>query len=144
MVKADLHSHTTCSDGFTPPRELIREARAAGLDVLAVTDHDTVEALPECLDEAGSAGLRILPGIEMSSLFEGKDVHILGYGIDHAAKELLATLSSLHEKRRQRVHAICQKLGGLGVAVDPKEVLDEAGGKSVGRRHVARAMVKKG
>ncbi len=144
MVRVDLHSHTTCSDGFTPPRELVRHARAIGLDVLAVTDHDTVEALPECLDEAKAAGLRVLPGIEMSSLFEGKDVHVLGYGIDPAAKDLLAVLSGLHAKRRDRVHAICAKLAGIGVAVDPQDVLDEAGGKSVGRRHVARAMVKKG
>jgi hypothetical protein len=144
VIRADLHSHTTCSDGFTPPRELVREARAAGLDVLAVTDHDSVEALPECLDEAKSAGLRVLPGIEMSSIFEGKDIHVLGFGLDHAAKELRDVLSSLHEKRRARVFKICEKLATLGVSLDPKTVLDEAGGKSVGRRHVARAMVKKG
>ena len=144
MVRADLHSHTTCSDGFTPPRELVREAKSAGLDVLAVTDHDSVEALPECLDEARSAGLRLLPGIEMSSRFEGKDVHVLGYGLDPSAKELLAVLSSLPARRRERVHAICAKLAALGVTLDAKEVLEEAGGKSVGRRHVARAMVKKG
>jgi len=80
----------------------------------------------------------------MSSLFEGKDVHVLGYGIDPSAKGLLAVLSSLHVKRGERVHAICAKLAALGVAVEAKAVLDEAGGKSVGRRHVARAMVKKG
>lgn len=86
----------------------------------------------------------MLPGIEMSSLFEGRDVHVLGYGIDPAAKELLAVLCALHGKRRERVGAICGKLAGLGVDLDPKAVLDEAGGKSVGRRHVARALVKKG
>jgi predicted metal-dependent phosphoesterase TrpH len=141
---ADLHSHTTSSDGFTPPRELIRLARAGGVQVLAVTDHDTVDALPECLDEARAVGVRVLPGIEMSALFEGADVHVLGYGIDHAAPELLKTLSGLLEKRRSRVEAICGKLQALGVTLDPKEVLEEAGGKSVGRRHVARVMVKKG
>ena len=141
---ADLHSHTTCSDGYTPPRELVRLAKSAGVQVLAVTDHDTVEALPECLDEARPAGLRVLPGIEMSALFEGADVHVLGYGIDHTAPDLLKTLHGLHGKRRARVLAICGKLAGLGVAVDPKDVLEEAGGKSVGRRHVARVMVKKG
>jgi predicted metal-dependent phosphoesterase TrpH len=141
---ADLHSHTTCSDGYTPPRELVRLAKAGGVEVLAVTDHDTVEALPECLDEARAQGLRVLPGIEMSAIFEGADVHVLGYGIDHAAPDLQGTLGGLLEKRRSRVSAICVKLGVLGVTLDPKEVLEEAGGKSVGRRHVARVMVKKG
>jgi predicted metal-dependent phosphoesterase TrpH len=141
---ADLHSHTTCSDGYTPPRELVRLAKASGVHVLAVTDHDTVEAVPECLDEARSAGVRVLPGIEMSALFEGADVHVLGYGIDHTAADLLKALGALHEKRQARVHAICGKLAGLGVTVDPKDVLEEAAGKSVGRRHVARVMVKKG
>lgn len=141
---ADLHSHTTASDGYTAPRDLVRLAKAAGVQVLSVTDHDTVEALPECLDEARAQGLRLLPGIEMSALFEGSDVHVLGYGIDHQAPELLKTLGALHEKRRSRVVAICDKLKALGVPLDPKEVLEEAGGRSVGRRHVARAMVKKG
>jgi len=112
--------------------------------VLAVTDHDTVEAVPECLEEAKAAGLRVLSGIEMSALFEGSDIHVLGIGVDHRAPALLSTLAGLHEKRRTRVTAICDKLRGLGVALDPKEVLAEAGGKSVGRRHVARALVKKG
>ena len=141
---ADLHSHTTCSDGFTPPRELVRLAKGAGVEVLAVTDHDTVEALPECLDEARSQGLRLVAGIEMSAIFEGSDVHVLGYGIDHAAPELRSALSGLLEKRRRRVSSICEKLGGLGVSVDPATVLAEAGGKSVGRRHVARVLVKQG
>jgi predicted metal-dependent phosphoesterase TrpH len=140
----DLHTHTTCSDGHTPPRELIRLAKQAGIGVIAVTDHDSVEALPECIDEGRKLGVRVLPGIEMSSRFEGQDVHVLGFGIDHTARALLSRLSELHEGRRVRVGKICEKLAGLGVALEPAEVLKEAGGKSVGRRHVARAMLKKG
>ncbi|HVE40357.1 MAG TPA: PHP domain-containing protein [Planctomycetota bacterium] len=140
----DLHTHTTCSDGRTPPRELIRLAKRAGVDVIAVTDHDSVEALPECIDEGRQQGVRVLPGIEMSSRFEGHDVHVLGFGIDYTSPSLLSRLSELHESRRVRVGKICEKLAGLGVALAPAEVLQEAGGKSVGRRHVARAMVKKG
>jgi 3',5'-nucleoside bisphosphate phosphatase len=140
----DLHTHTTLSDGHTPPRELIRLAKRVGVHVIAVTDHDTVEAVPECLDEGKAQGVRVIPGIEVSSRFEGHDVHVLGFGLDHRSPALLSRLSELHEGRRVRVGKICEKLGGLGVALDPAEVLREAGGKSVGRRHVARAMLKKG
>lgn len=140
----DLHSHTTCSDGRLAPRDLVRLARATGVHVLAVTDHDSVEALPDCLDEGRLQGVRIIPGIEMSSRFEGHDVHVLGYGIDHAAPSLLRELEALHAGRRVRVGKICDKLRELGVGLEPAEVLAEAGGKSVGRKHVARALLKKG
>ncbi len=143
-LRVDLHAHTTRSDGNTPPRDLVRLAREAGLDVLAVTDHDTVEAVDECLEAGKERGVRVLPGIEMSSRFEGRDVHVLGFGIDHRAPALHARLDELHRLRRERVGRICGKLGALGVALDPAAVLAEAGGKSVGRRHVARAMVKSG
>jgi len=143
-LRVDLHTHTTCSDGRTPPRELIRLAKAQGLRVIAVTDHDTVEAIPDCVDEGQKLGLRVIAGIEVSSRFEGHDVHVLGFGLDYRSPSLLARLSELHESRRVRVGKICEKLAPLGFALDPAEVLKEAGGKSVGRRHVARAMVKKG
>jgi predicted metal-dependent phosphoesterase TrpH len=143
-LTVDLHTHTTCSDGRTPPRELIRLAKATGVHVIAVTDHDTVEAVPECIDEGRSLGVRVIPGIEVSSRFEGRDVHVLGFGLDHTSPALLSRLGELHEGRRVRVGKICAKLSALGVALDAADVLKEAGGKSVGRRHVARAMVKKG
>jgi len=140
----DLHSHTTCSDGRVAPRDLIRLAKAQGVHVLAVTDHDSVEAIPDCLDEGRLQGVRVIPGIEMSSRFEGNDVHVLGYGLDHTSPALLKRLGELHESRRVRVGKICEKLKGLGVDLEPAEVLAEAGGKSVGRKHVARALLKKG
>jgi hypothetical protein len=144
MLVVDLHSHTTCSDGQSAPRELVRQAAAAGVQVLAVTDHDSVEALPECLEEAKACGVRVVAGIEISSRFEGHDVHVLGYGLEWEAPGLQARLAELHRGRRERVAAICGKLRELGVGLDPSEVLAQAGGKSVGRRHVARAMLKKG
>ncbi|MBV8881583.1 MAG: PHP domain-containing protein, partial [Planctomycetaceae bacterium] len=130
--------------GRVAPRDLVRLAKTQGVHVLAVTDHDSVEALPDCLDEGRAQGVRVIPGIEMSSRFEGHDVHVLGYGIDHAAPALLSRLGELHESRRIRVGKICEKLRALGVALEPAEVLSEAGGKSVGRKHVARALLKKG
>ncbi len=88
--------------------------------------------------------MRVLPGIEVSSRFLGHDVHVLGYGIDHTSPALLGRLEELHASRRARVGKICEKLQGLGVALEPADVLQEAGGKSVGRKHVARALLKKG
>ena len=143
-LRVDLHSHTTASDGRTPPRELVRLARAAGVDVLAVTDHDTVDAVEECLDEGRAAGVRIVPGIEMSSRFEGRDVHVLGYGLDWRSESLRSRLAEIQARRRERVGRICAALAEAGVALSPAEVLAEAGGKSVGRKHVARALLKKG
>jgi hypothetical protein len=142
--RVDLHAHTTRSDGATPPRDLVRLAREAGVDVLAVTDHDTTEAVEEALDAGKELGVRVVPGIEMSSRFEGRDVHLLGIGIDHRSPELQAGLAELHRQRRERVVRICGKLAELGRALDPAQVLAQAGGKSVGRKHVARAMVKAG
>jgi predicted metal-dependent phosphoesterase TrpH len=80
----------------------------------------------------------------MSSVFRGEDVHVLGYGIDHRDAGLRAALADLQERRRRRVGVICGKLAALGVALEPADVLREAGGKSVGRRHVARALLRKG
>lgn len=143
-LRVDLHSHSTASDGATPPRELVRLAKAAGLDILAVTDHDTVDAIPECIEEGKAAGVRILPGIEMSARFEGEHVHVLGFGLDWRSPALGALLDGVKLRRRERIDVICAALAKLGVALAAAEVLAEAGGKSVGRKHVARALVKKG
>lgn len=143
-MKIDLHAHTTASDGLAPPRELVRLAKAESVAVLAVTDHDTVDACAEAIDEGRALGVRVVPGIEMSSRFEGRDVHVLGFGLEFRAAPLLERLSAIHERRRLRIGEICGRLAGLGVRLDPAEVLAESGGKSVGRKHIARALVRKG
>jgi predicted metal-dependent phosphoesterase TrpH len=143
-MKVDLHSHSTASDGNVSPRELVLRAKAAGVDVLALTDHDTVDGVEEALDEAKAAGIRLLPGIEMSSRFEGRDVHVLGLGLDWRSAPLRARLEEIKAKRRERVGRICAALRGLGVELSEAEVFAQARGKSVGRKHVARAIVKKG
>lgn len=143
-LRIDLHSHTTASDGNTPPRDLVRLAKASGVDILGVTDHDTVDAIPECLEEAKAVGIRVVPGIEMSALFEGEGVHVLGLGVDWRAPALREVLEGIKARRRERVDRICAALKGQGVALEPAEVLAEARGKSVGRKHVARALVRKG
>ncbi len=143
-MKVDLHSHTTCSDGRTPPVELVRLAKAAGLDALAVTDHDTTDGLDEAAAEGSRVGVRVVPGIEVSSIAEGQDVHILGIGVDRSRAAFQEALTKLKASRRARVDRICAALAAQGLALSPEEVLARAGGKSVGRKHVAKAMVGKG
>lgn len=142
-MKVDLHSHTTHSDGRNAPQELARLARAAGIDILAVTDHDIVEGIAPAAEEGKRIGLRVVPGVEMSSQFDGHDVHVLGIGIDPTDPALSSQLESMRQARRERVGKICEALAREGLALDPADVLAEAGGKSVGRKHVARALVKK-
>ncbi len=143
-MKIDLHSHTTASDGRAAPAELVRLARGQGIDVLAVTDHDTTEGLAEAAAEAPRVGLRLVPGIELSARFARREVHVLGIGIDPSDAPLQEKLARMRQVRRERVEKICAALGGLGVTLEPAAVLAEAMGKSVGRKHVARAMVKAG
>ena len=143
-MKVDLHSHTTCSDGRDAPAELARLAKRAGIDVLAVTDHDTLDGIAPAAREGRKIGLRVVPGLEMSSQFEGRDVHVLGIGVDPSNRPLRAQLSSMRRARRVRVRKICAALAKAGLDLAPADVLAEAGGKSVGRKHVARAMVKRG
>src|SRR5688572_21113908 len=143
-MKVDLHSHTTCSDGRDAPAELARKARAAGIDVLAVTDHDTLDGIAPAAEEGRRIGLKVIPAVEMSSQFEGRDVHVLGIGIDPANRALNAQLERMREARRERVVKICAALAKQGLPLDAADVLAEAKGKSVGRKHVARALVKRG
>ena len=141
-MKVDLHSHTTCSDGRNSPAELVRLAKAAGIDVLAVTDHDVLDGIAPAAEEGRRVGVRVIPGVEMSSQFEGHDVHVLGIGIDPSNGPLNDQLESMRQARRVRVGKICEALARQGLPLDPAAVLAEAGGKSVGRKHVARALVK--
>jgi hypothetical protein len=143
-MKVDLHSHTTCSDGRNSPEELVHLARAGGIDVLAVTDHDVTDGIAPAAREGARIGLHVVPGLEMSAQFEGRDVHILGIGINPAHKPLRARLASMRRARKVRVRKICAALAEAGLKLDPADVLAEAAGKSVGRKHVARALVKRG
>src|SRR5262245_4456718 len=94
-LKVDLHSHTTCSDGRNSPADLARLARAAGIDVLAVTDHDTLDGIAPAAEDGRRIGLRVIAGVEMSSQFEGRDVHVLGIGIDPSNRALNDQLESM-------------------------------------------------
>lgn len=150
----DLHMHSTASDGTDAPQDLPALAAEAGLAAFALTDHDTTAGLPACAAAAEKAGLTFVPGIELSadpgSLDGGPDglrrgtLHILGYFVDHDDPELARLESWLAKVREQRNPAMVERLSELGVQIDYGEVLEQAGGRVVGRPHIAQVLVKKG
>jgi len=143
MKFADLHLHTVYSDGTYTPQELVKESKKAGLTAIAVVDHDTVDGITPTMDAATSEGLEVLPGIELSAEYLGKEIHILGYLIDHASPQLKVQLDKLKNNRIERIYKIIAKLKEeTGVVLNPDTVFEIGNGGAVGRLHVARAMVK--
>ena len=142
-MRADLHTHSTASDGTCPPAEVMRRARAAGLDVVALTDHDTV-AGHDAARQALPPGLTLVPGMELSCRLEGHSVHLLGYLFDPDNADLAAECARIRESRVHRARAMVDRLAGLGVPVTWEQVSAIAGDGVVGRPHVARAMVEAG
>ena len=143
----DLHLHTTASDGLSTPDALVREAAAAGLTTIAVTDHDTVAGVAPVTAAARLAGLRVVPGIEITAVHDQRDVHMLGYFLDAADTGLAEFLIRQRADRRRRVADILDRLAALGVSIDPAAIFDEGddrAGRAVGRPRVARALVAAG
>lgn len=140
----DLHSHTAASDGQHAPAELVRLAHAAGVRQLAVTDHDTVGGLAEAQAAGKALGVEVLPGIELSAVLNGREVHILGHFIDPADQTLRSMSVDLRTERRQRMERMIAKLGQLGLPVTMAEVEAFSGGENLGRPHLARALVERG
>ena len=143
----DLHTHTTASDGESTPKELVSRARAAGVEVLSVTDHDTVAAADSAAAACASAGIEFVPGIEITSVAEGIDVHVLGYFIEVGSPSLQAFLSAQRLRRIERVRRMIALLRQQGVELDPDMVLRRAlgdSGKTAGRPWIARALVEAG
>ena len=142
-MRIDLHSHSTASDGTDPPAEVMRRARAAGLDVIALTDHDTLAGHDEAR-RALPPGLTLVPGMELSCRLGGHSVHLLAYHVDPAQAELAEELHAITTDRLRRAREMVGKLRELGVDVTWEQVAAIAGGAVVGRPHLARAMVAAG
>jgi predicted metal-dependent phosphoesterase TrpH len=143
----DLHLHTTASDGRCTPSELVRRAAAAGVTIMAATDHDTTAATPTIAALASSAGIHAVPGIEITAVEHGADVHILGYFLDVAQAGLQRFLTSQREHRLERVRQIAARLDELGMPVDLQAILSQSGedgARSIGRPQIARAMIAAG
>jgi predicted metal-dependent phosphoesterase TrpH len=142
-VRADLHTHSSVSDGTEPPAVVIRRAAEAGLDVVALTDHDTIGGQREAAS-ALPPGLTLLPGTEISCRTEGHSVHMLAYLFDPENDELAGELAEIRESRLYRARAMVDKLAALGVPVTWEQVSEIAAGGVVGRPHIARAMIETG
>ena len=138
-----MHSHSTASDGTCPPEEVMRRASAAGLDAIALTDHDTVAGHGAAAG-ALPPGLTLVPGMELSCRLQGHSVHLLGYLFDPADAELAAECARIRESRVHRARAMVERLAELGVPVTWEQVSALAGDGVVGRPHIARAMVAAG
>lgn len=140
---ADLHCHSTVSDGLEPPGALVRRALEAGLSVLALTDHDAVHGLPELEERARGTGLVPVPGVELSTRREGEDVHVLGLFVDPEEPELVARLLGMREARDRRGEAMVGRLAELGIRLELGELRRTVGDGAFGRPHVARALVER-
>ena len=142
----DLHLHTTASDGALSPDALVARAHAVGITVLSVTDHDTTAGLDAARAAAGRLGLTFVNGIEITAIEDDRDVHVLGYFFDPGDAALASFLAAQREDRVRRVYDIVERLTAMGYPLDAAPVFAAAQGegRSVGRPHIADALVKAG
>ncbi|MBL0940198.1 MAG: PHP domain-containing protein [Gemmatimonadaceae bacterium] len=139
----DLQVHTTASDGALPPAAVVEAAAAAQLHAIAITDHDTVDGLAEAIHAGASHGVRIVPGVELSTYFEKDELHLLGLHLQHP-ETMASALAAFKVQRIERAAEIVQLLNAHSIPITMDAVLQEAGDGAVGRPHIARAMVAGG
>ncbi len=145
MSQVDLHIHTTASDGKFSPLEIVRKAREAGLTYISICDHDSIEGVKPARDAASNyPGLTVISGVEINTDIAAGELHILGYLFDLSSDELKTTLESLRNSRIERAKKMIRKLHKLGVDIDFERVQELAGSGSIGRPHIAQAMLEKG
>ena len=143
MLKADLHIHTTLSDGMLSPEKLIELALDTDLDVIAITDHDTSEAVSRARTAALETPLEVLRGVEISTRYENKELHLLAYGYEE--NDMIRHLFSGQKKRRtKRAEMMISRLNGMGFDISMDEVIGESGAGLPGRPHIARVLIRKG
>ena len=138
---ADLHLHTNLSDGSLSPLELVKLAKRRGLRCISVTDHDTLASYEATKPYADELGLELIPGIEISAVWQGRDVHILGYFCDPTNLAINMELAESAKQRISRARSILKKLASFGVNVSFEKVMSYCKGKVVGRPHIAMALV---
>ena len=141
---ADLHIHTTFSDGCDTPEEVVALAIKKELSAIAITDHDMIEGIDPAVQAAEGIGLEVIAGVELSTNLGGADIHILGYCFDIRHPMMTECLQKFQDVRVRRVGQIAQKLTELGMEISAEEILGLAGSDAVGRPHVAQAMVNRG
>lgn len=144
MELADLHIHTIYSDGTFTPEEVVRRAKSAGLKAISITDHDAVEGIEPAILAGKAVGVEVIPGVELSVTYQGKDIHLLGYFINYKDKRFLNYLDIFRTERLRRVEKMVGKLNQMGLAVKMESVLAKAGSGAIGRPHVAQVLVEEG
>jgi 3',5'-nucleoside bisphosphate phosphatase len=141
----DLHLHSTASDGKLAPHDLVYKAANLGLKVIALTDHDSVDGILPALEAAkASPAITLIPGVEISTDLTNGEAHILGYYLDYAGEDLAKSLEKFRDSRSNRGKRMVEKLAALGMPLEWSRVQEIAGEGSIGRPHVARAMMEKG
>ncbi len=145
MSKVDLHTHSTASDGQLSPAEVVRKSAEAGLTVIALADHDTVDGIVPAIEATKSfPHLRVIPAVEISTYVPRGEVHVLGYFIDYTQPELQASLKRMRNSRQERAQGMIAKLRNLGLSIEWVRVKEIAGSGTIGRPHIAQAMLEKG
>ena len=145
MSKVDLHIHSTASDGRLSPAEIVNKSAEIGLTIIAIADHDSLDGIVPALVAAKAfPGLKVIPCVEISTDVPSGEVHVLGYFIDYADHELEANLERMRNSRRERALGMIAKLESLGMPIDWERVQKIAGSGSIGRPHIAQAMLEKG
>jgi len=145
VAKIDLHIHSTASDGRLSPAEVVHKSVELGLTIIAITDHDSVDGIVPALAAAKAfPQLKVIPNVEISTDVPQGEVHVLGYFIDYTDYELKATLERMRDSRKRRAQGMIAKLGNLGLYIDWQRVQEIAGSGSIGRPHIAQAMLEKG
>lgn len=144
MGGIDLHTHTNRSDGTFAPAELVELASRRGLDIVAITDHDTMDGIDEAAAAGDALGVEVVPGVELSTEYQGTSVHVLCYWMDPADEALQAELHRLRDERFRRGELMVERLHTLGYPLSFERVREIAGGAVIVRPHVAQAMVEAG
>ncbi len=144
MGKADLHTHTTASDGAYTPEDLLKYARKKGLQTISITDHDTIKGYLEAVEIAEKYGIEIISGIENTVIWKGKEVHLLAYGFDAKNDEILSLIYRQRNARKERMEIIVDQLQKQGLAINIDEVKAEARTGNIGRPHAAEVLKNKG
>lgn len=144
MGKADLHIHTTSSDGMLSPEEVVKWAVYKKLSAIGITDHDTIKGIQPAIDYSINYKIEIVPGIELSTEYNEEEIHILGYYIDYKKDWLQQKLNEIYESRYNRAIKMIEKLSDLGIQITLQQVKNIAEAGTIGRPHIARAMQERG
>ncbi|MFZ1290737.1 MAG: PHP domain-containing protein [Melioribacteraceae bacterium] len=143
-IKADLHTHTTYSDGALSPQELLDLAHKKQISVIGITDHDSVNGIDEAIKYGEKIGIEIVPGVEISTDIEDSEIHILGYFINYKDKELNKVLKFFRDERIERAKRIIKKLNKLEIEITLEDVLEFSKISPICRPHIAKALLQKG